>query len=282
MSNPAFLTDGSGIAPHIPLAKVRKVGLGGETAHVGYFLQRVVCRPQQLLDTFDTALTQPRGGRAAENPLETPAEGNRAGIPANPSEFRDVIRGKIIRFDTGDELVIVPQVQQLLELPDIGGSEMFIRGVEHFQHDSSVTFNGHTQCLTGFTQVILESQPQRVVMRVGTLGQNGADRPQFIDTTIAEIPRYKTLDVMDGMKFLRKHQKKQERGEILVFPRYGTGCFVKQGGDVPHQQRISRVRFYLFGTAGIIPVTRYDRRQSIELHGVNAFYKGRAKTVVNG
>lgn len=42
MSNPAFLTDGSGIAPHIPLAKVRKVGLGGETAHVGYFLQRVV------------------------------------------------------------------------------------------------------------------------------------------------------------------------------------------------------------------------------------------------
>lgn len=228
MSNPAFLTDGSGIAPHIPLAKVRKVGLGGETAHVGYFLQRVVCRPQQLPDTFDTALTQPRGGRAAENPLETPAEGNRARIPANPSEFRDVIRGKIIRFDTGDELVIVPQVQQLLELPDIGGSEMFIRGVEHFQHDSSVTFNGHTQCLTGFTQVILEPQPQRVVMRVGTLGQNGADRPQFIDTTVAEIPRYKTLDVMDGMKLLRKHQKKQERGEILVFPRYGTGCFVKQ------------------------------------------------------
>jgi hypothetical protein len=28
---------------------------------------------------------------------------------------------------------------------------------------------------------------------------------------------------MDGMKLLRKHQKKQERGEILVFPRYGTG-----------------------------------------------------------
>ena len=26
-------------------------------AHVGYFLQRVVCRPQQLPDTFDTALT---------------------------------------------------------------------------------------------------------------------------------------------------------------------------------------------------------------------------------
>lgn len=119
-------------------------------------------------------------------------------------------------------------------------------------------------------------------MRVGTLGQNGADRPQFIDTTVAEIPRYKTLDVMDGMKLLRKHQKKQERGEILVFPRYGTGCFVKQGGNVPHQKRISRVRFYLFGTAGIIPVTRYDRRQRIELHGVNAFYKGRAKTVVNG
>lgn len=214
MSDPAFLADGSGIAPHIPLAKVRKVGLGGETAHVGYFLQRVVCRPQQL--------------------------------------------------------------------PDIGGSEMFIRGVEHFQHDSSVTFNGHTQCLTGFTQVILKPQPQRVVMRVGTLEQNGADRPQFIDTTVAEIPRYKTLDVMDGMKLLRKHQKKQERGEILVFPRYGTGCFVKQGGNVPHQKRISRVRFYLFGTAGIIPVTRYDRRQSIELHGVNAFYKGRAKTVVNG
>ena len=42
-------------------------------------------------------------------------------------------------------------------------------------------------------------------MRVGTLGQNGADRPQFIDTTVAEIPRYKTLDVMDGMKLLRKH-----------------------------------------------------------------------------
>ncbi|MCS3023371.1 hypothetical protein NXW75_04145 [Bacteroides xylanisolvens] len=173
-------------------------------------------------------------------------------------------------------------MQQLLELPDIGGSEMFIRGVEHFQHDSSVTFNGHTQCLTGFTQVILKPQPQRVVMRVGTPEQNGADRPQFIDTTVAEIPRYKTLDVMDGMKLLRKHQKKQERGEILVFPRYGTGCFVKQGGNVPHQKRISRVRFYLFGTAGIIPVTRYDRRQSIELHGVNAFYKGRAKTVVNG
>lgn len=57
MSDPAFLADGSGIAPHIPLAKVRKVGLGGETAHVGYFLQRVVCRPQQLPDTFDTALT---------------------------------------------------------------------------------------------------------------------------------------------------------------------------------------------------------------------------------
>ncbi|MCS2964249.1 hypothetical protein NXV60_14695 [Bacteroides fragilis] len=109
-------------------------------------------------------------------------------------------------------------MQQLLELPDIGGSEMFIRGVEHFQHDSSVTFNGHTQCLTGFTQVILKPQPQRVVMRVGTLEQNGADRPQFIDTTVAEIPRYKTLDVMDGMKLLRKHQKKQERGEILVFP----------------------------------------------------------------
>ncbi len=54
MSDPAFLADGSGIAPHIPLAKVRKVGLGGETAHVGYFLQRVVCRPQQLPDTFDT------------------------------------------------------------------------------------------------------------------------------------------------------------------------------------------------------------------------------------
>lgn len=33
MSDPAFLADGSGIAPHIPLAKVRKVGLGGETAH---------------------------------------------------------------------------------------------------------------------------------------------------------------------------------------------------------------------------------------------------------
>lgn len=64
---------------------------------------------------------------------------------------------------------------------------------------------------------------------------------------------------MDGMKFLRKHQKKQERGEILLFPRYGTGGFVKQGGDVPHQQRISRERFYLFGTAGIIPVMRYDR-----------------------
>lgn len=94
-------------------------------------------------------------------------------------------------------------MQQLLELPDIGGSEMFIRGVEHFQHDSSVTFNGHTQCLTGFTQVILKPQPQRVVMRVGTLGQNGANRPQFIDTTVAEIPRYKTLDVMDGMKLLR-------------------------------------------------------------------------------
>ena len=47
--------------------------------------------------------------------------------------------------------------------------------------------------------------------------------------------------------YKRQHQKKQERGEILVFPRYGTGCFVKQGGDVPHQQRISRVRFYLFG-----------------------------------
>lgn len=57
MSDPAFLADGSGIAPHIPLAKVRKVGLGGETAHVGYFLQRVVCRPQQLPNTFDTALT---------------------------------------------------------------------------------------------------------------------------------------------------------------------------------------------------------------------------------
>jgi hypothetical protein len=41
MSDPAFLADGSGIAPHIPLAKVRKVGLGEETAHVGYFLQRV-------------------------------------------------------------------------------------------------------------------------------------------------------------------------------------------------------------------------------------------------
>ena len=27
MSDPAFLADGSGIAPHIPLAKVRKVGL---------------------------------------------------------------------------------------------------------------------------------------------------------------------------------------------------------------------------------------------------------------
>ena len=57
MSDPAFLADGSGIAPHIPLAKVRKVGVGGETAHVGYFLQRVVWRPQQLPDTFDTALT---------------------------------------------------------------------------------------------------------------------------------------------------------------------------------------------------------------------------------
>lgn len=57
MSDPTFLADGSGIAPHIPLAKVRKVGLGGETAHVGYFLQRVVYRPQQLPDTFDTALT---------------------------------------------------------------------------------------------------------------------------------------------------------------------------------------------------------------------------------
>ena len=56
MSDPTFLADGSGIAPHIPLAKVRKVGLGGETAHVGYFLQRVVCRPQQLPDTFDTCL----------------------------------------------------------------------------------------------------------------------------------------------------------------------------------------------------------------------------------
>lgn len=69
-----------------------------------------------------------------------------------------------------------------------------------------------------------EPQPQRVVMRVGTLGQNGADRPQFIDTTIAEIPRYKTLDIMDGMKLLRKHQKKQERGEILVFPVMGRGA----------------------------------------------------------
>ena len=29
MSDPTFLADGSGIAPHIPLAKVRKVGLGG-------------------------------------------------------------------------------------------------------------------------------------------------------------------------------------------------------------------------------------------------------------
>ena len=121
MSNPAFLTDGSGIAPHIPLAKVRKVGLGGETAHVGYFLQRVVCRPQQLPDTFDTALTQPRGGRAAENPLETPAEGNRARIPANPSEFRDVIRGKIIRFDTGDELVIVPRCNSSSNSPTSAG-----------------------------------------------------------------------------------------------------------------------------------------------------------------
>ena len=41
---------------------------------------------------------------------------------------------------------------------------------------------------------------------------------------------------MDGMKLLRKHQKKQERGEILVFPRYGTGCFVKQG------EAMSRIR----------------------------------------
>ena len=153
---------------------------------------------------------------------------------------------------------------------------------DHASLNNYLFFGNHESARRGAIIVILEPQPQRVVMRVGTLGQNGANRPQFIDTTVAEIPRYKTLDVMDDMKFLRKHQKKQERGEILVFPRYGTGCFVKQGGDVPHQQRISRVRFYLFGTAGIIPVTRYDRRQSIELHGVNAFYKGRAKTVVNG
>ena len=57
MSDPAFLADGSGIAPHIPLAKVRKVGLGGETAHVGLTIWPVLCRPQQLPDTFDTALT---------------------------------------------------------------------------------------------------------------------------------------------------------------------------------------------------------------------------------
>ena len=57
MSDPAFLADGSGIAPHIPLAKVRKVGLGGETAHVGYFLQRVVCRPQQLPQTPASSVT---------------------------------------------------------------------------------------------------------------------------------------------------------------------------------------------------------------------------------
>ena len=49
--------------------------------------KRQVCRLQQLPDTFDTALTQPRGGRVAENPLETPAEGNRAGIPANPVSY---------------------------------------------------------------------------------------------------------------------------------------------------------------------------------------------------
>ena len=66
----------------------------------------------------------------------------------------------------------------------------------------------------------LEPQAHKV-----QLALQEANRPQFIDTTVAEIPRYKTRDVMDDMKFLRKHQKKQERGEILVFPRYGTGCF---------------------------------------------------------
>lgn len=136
-------------------------------------------------------------------------------------------------------------MQQLLELPDIGGSEMFIRVVEHFQHDRSVTFNGHTQCLTGFTQVVFELQSQRVMMQAGTLGQNNTNRPQLIDTAAAEISRYEMLNIMDGMKFLRKHQKKQERDEILVFLRYGTGSFVKQRGDVASAEDLPRTLLFV-------------------------------------
>ena len=57
---------------------------------------------------------------------------------------------------------------------------------------------------------------------------------------------------MDGMKFLRKHQRSR-RVKSWYSP-VMDGCFVKQGGDVPHQQTNLPSTLLLFGTAGIIPV----------------------------
>lgn len=207
MSDTAFLADRSRIAAHVPLAEVREIGLGGETAHIGDLLQRVVRRPQQIPDALDTALAQPRGGGTAENLLEMPTEGDRAGVTAQPGEFRDIIRGQVIGFDAGDELVIVAQVQQLLELLDVGRSEPFIGGIEHFQRHFIITFDGHTQCLTGLTQVVFKPEPQRVMVRAGTLRQDHADLPQLIDTAEAAIPRDKTLHIANGGKLLREHQQ---------------------------------------------------------------------------
>lgn len=46
-----------GLLPIFRLQKSVKWDWAEKPHMLGYFLQRVVCRPQQLPDTFDTALT---------------------------------------------------------------------------------------------------------------------------------------------------------------------------------------------------------------------------------
>ena len=133
----------------------------------------------------------------------------------------------------------------------------------------------YTHLVIAYGAVVFDGEPAYDAID----GQWLTDEPYVLVHRIAVVDGERGRGV--AAEFLHRVETlAQERGCLLYTS--GTGCFVKQGGNVPHQKRISRVRFYLFGTAGIIPVTRYDRRQSIELHGVNAFYKGRAKTVVNG
>ncbi|MFR8354543.1 MAG: hypothetical protein ACLVEJ_01855 [Parabacteroides sp.] len=86
------------------------------------------------------------------------------------------------------------------------------------------------------------------MMRVGTLEQNGADRPQFIDTTVAKY--HVTRRRRNGRhgNSSESIRKAGNEGEILVFPVMDRVLRQARGGNVRIRENL-RVRFYLFGTA---------------------------------